>query len=93
MNVRVVVPEANMGDVMGDLNTRRGQVLGMDQVSDNTVVTALVPLAEMQRYSTSLRAFTQGRGFYTMHISHYENVPSHLAQEIVEKAKREAQES
>jgi elongation factor G len=91
--VTVTVPEEYMGDVMSDMNTRRGRVQGMDQSGGRSIITAQVPLAEMQRYSTSLRAFTQGRGFYTMRISHYENVPSHLAQEIVEQAKREAEES
>jgi len=91
--VTVTVPEEYMGDVMSDMNTRRGRVQGMDQKGGRSVVTAQVPLAEMQRYSTSLRAFTQGRGFYTMRISHYENVPSHLAQEIVAQAKQEAEES
>jgi elongation factor G len=91
--VTVTVPDEYMGDVMSDMNTRRGRVQGMEQTAGRSVVTAQVPLSEMQRYSTSLRAFTQGRGFYTMRISHYENVPSHLAQEIVEKARQEAQES
>ena len=87
--VTVTVPEEYMGEVMSDMNTRRGRVQGMDQKSGRSVVTAQVPLAEMQRYSTSLRAFTQGRGFYTMRISHYENVPNHLAKEIVAQAKAE----
>jgi len=91
--VTVTVPEEYMGDVMSDMNTRRGRVQGMEQKGGRSVVTAQVPLAEMQRYSTSLRAFTQGRGFYTVRISHYENVPSHLAQEIVAHAKQEAEES
>lgn len=91
--VTVTVPDEYMGDVLSDMNTRRGRVQGMDQKAGRSMVTAQVPLAEMQRYSTSLRAFTQGRGFYTMHISHYENVPSHLAQEIVTQAKQEAEES
>ena len=79
-----------MGDVLSDMNTRRGRVMGMDQRHGRTIVTAQVPLAEMQRYSTSLRAITQGRGLYSMTISHYETVPSHLAQEIVAQAKQEA---
>jgi elongation factor G len=91
--VTVTVPDEYMGDVMSDMNTRRGRVLGMAQEHGRSVITAQVPLAEMQRYSTSLRAFTQGRGFYTMRITHYENVPSHLAQEIVVQAKQEAEES
>ena len=88
----ITVPEEYMGDVLGDMNTRRGRVLGMDQQHGRSVVTAQVPLAEMLRYSTSLRAFTQGRGFYTMRITHYENVPNHLIQEIVAQAKLEAEQ-
>jgi elongation factor G len=87
--VIVTVPDEYMGDVLSDMNTRRGRVQGMGQQSGRSIVTAQVPLAEMQRYSTSLRAFTQGRGFYTMRISHYENVPSHLTQEIVAQTKEE----
>jgi elongation factor G len=88
--VTVTVPEEYMGDVLSDMNTRRGRVLGMDQQYGRSVVTAQVPLAEMQRYSTSLRAFTQGRGFYTMRITHYESVPSHLTQDIIAQTKAEA---
>ena len=88
--VSVTVPDEYMGDVLGDMNTRRGRVLGMDQQHGRSVVAAEVPLAEMQRYSTRLRAITQGRGWYTMSISRYETVPSHLAEEIIAEAKREA---
>ena len=90
--VIVTVPEEYMGDVLSDMNTRRGRVLGMDQQHGRSMVTAQVPLAEMLRYSTSLRAFTQGRGFYTMRITHYENVPNHLIQDIVAQAKLEAEQ-
>jgi elongation factor G len=90
--VTITVPEEYMGDVLSDLNTRRGRVLGMDQQHGRSIVTAEVPLAEMQRYSTSLRALTQGRGLYTLRISRYEIVPSHLAQEIIAHAKREAEQ-
>ena len=62
MNVRIVVPEANMGDILGDLNTRRARVQGMDTEKGRSVVTATVPLAEMQRYTTDLRSITGGRG-------------------------------
>jgi elongation factor G len=91
--VTVTVPDEYMGDVLSDMNTRRGRVQGMDQQHGRSVVTAQVPLAEMQRYSTSLRAFTQGRGFYTMTISHYETVPSHLMQDIIAQAKQQAAEA
>lgn len=86
--VEINVPEEYMGDILSDLNTRRARVLGMDQRGGRSYVTAQVPLAEMQRYSTSLRAITQGRGIYTMKIISYETVPSHLAEEIVAQSKR-----
>jgi elongation factor G len=91
--VEINVPDEYMGDILNDLNTRRGRVQGMDQRSGRSIVTAQVPLAEMQRYSTSLRAITQGRGIYSMKIIDYEHVPSHLAEEIVAALRREAQEA
>jgi elongation factor G len=89
MNVRVVVPEANMGDVMSDLNTRRGRVQGTESEHGNTVVMAHVPLAEMLRYTTNIRSITGGRGYFTMEFDHYETVPAHLAAEIIEAHKKE----
>lgn len=83
MDVRVVVPEENMGDIMGDLNTRRGRVQGMDTENGRSIVTAQVPLAEMLRYSNELRSMTGGRGVYTMRFAHYEHVPTHIAQPII----------
>jgi elongation factor G len=91
-DVEINVPDEFMGDVLNDLNTRRGRVMGMDQRAGRSIVTAQVPLAEMQRYSTSLRAITQGRGIYSMKIIGYEQVPSHLAEEIVVQARQEASE-
>jgi elongation factor G len=88
--VVVTVPEEYMGDVLSDMNTRRGRVMGMDQERGRTIVTAEAPLAEMQRYSTSLRALTQGRGLYTMRIVRYENVPSHLTEGIIAEMQKEA---
>jgi len=81
-----------MGDIMGDLNTRRARVLGMEQSRGNGVVTALVPLAEIQRYATDLRSMTQGRGMYTVKFSHYDIVPSHLVDGIIEAAKKRREE-
>jgi elongation factor G len=80
-----------MGDVLGDLNTRRAQVLGMDQVVDNSIVTALVPLAEMQRYVSDLRSITQGRGVFSLEFDHYQTVPAHLAEQIIAASQREAE--
>ena len=77
----ITVPESNMGDVLGDLNTRRARVQGMDTQKGRSIVTAHVPLAEMQRYTTDLRSMTGGRGVFTMEFSRYETVPSHIAAE------------
>ena len=81
-----------MGDVMGDLNTKRARVLGMDQLTGRSVINALAPLAEMQRYATDLRSLTQGRGLFAMEFDHYENVPAHLAEEIIEAARQEREQ-
>jgi elongation factor G len=93
MNIRVVVPEANMGDVIGDLNTRRARVSGMDSEKGRSVVTAQVPLAEVLRYTTDLRSMTGGRGVFSMEFSHYEVVPSHIAQEVVAAHQKELQQA
>jgi elongation factor G len=87
--VKVTVPEEYTGDVMGDLNTKRARVLGMDQQNDKTIITAHVPMAEMQRYATDLRSLTQGRGLFSMQFDRYEPVPSHLMQDIIEASKAE----
>jgi elongation factor G len=92
MIIQVTVPDANMGDVMGDLSTRRAQIQGSDSKSGKSIITAQVPLAEVQRYSNELRSFTQGRGVYTLEFDHYQNVPSHIAEEIAAQAQREAEE-
>ncbi len=89
MNVRIVVPDANMGDVMSDLNTRRGRVQGTESEHGNTVVVAHVPLAEMLRYTTQLRSITGGRGYFTMDLDHYDVVPTNIAVPLIEAHKRE----
>ncbi len=89
MNVVITVPEANMGDIMGDLNTRRARVLGMDTDRGRSVVTAHVPLAEMQRYTTDLRSITGGRGVFTMEFAFYEIVPAHIAEEVIASRQKE----
>ena len=92
MSVKITVPEQFMGDILGDLNTRRARVQGMDQARGNCVVTAQAPLAEMQRYATDLRAMTQGRGLYEMEFSHYEQVPSHVAEKVIEDTRKKKEE-
>ena len=93
MRAEIIVPEANMGDVLGDMNSRRARVQGMDTQKGRSTVTANVPLAEMLRYTTILRSMTGGRGYFTMAFDHYEMVPQHLAQEIIDAKKREDEEN
>lgn len=87
MKVEVTVPDEYMGDVMGDLNSRRGRIEGMDSRAGAQVIRSKVPLSEMFGYSTTLRSRTQGRGVYSMEISHYEEVPKSIAEEIIAKNK------
>ena len=87
MRVEVTMPEAFMGDVIGDLNSRRGIVEGSENRGTTTVVQAAVPLAEMFGYATDLRSMTQGRASYSMELSHYAEVPGNLAQELVAKSR------
>jgi elongation factor G len=87
MKVEVTVPEEYMGDVMGDLNSRRGRIEGMDSRAGAQIIRAKVPLSEMFGYSTTLRSRTQGRGVYSMEISHYEEVPRSISEEIISKNK------
>ena len=89
MKVNIIVPDANMGDVMSDLNTRRGRVQGTEAEHGSTVIVATVPLAEMLRYTSQLRSITGGRGYFTMELDHYDIVPSHIAGMIVEAHKKE----
>jgi elongation factor G len=89
MKVEVVIPEEYMGDIMGDITSRRGRVEGMEARGNAQVVKAMVPLAEMFGYATSLRSNTQGRGTFTMVMDHFEEVPKAIADEIIKKNKGE----
>ena len=89
MNLQVAVPEANTGDVISDLNGKRAKVLGMTPEGTRTVIEAQAPLAEVQHYAADLRSMTQGRGSYSMQFSHYEEVPAHVVQRIIEQAQKE----
>ena len=89
MKVEVVIPEEYLGDIMGDITSRRGRVEGMDARGNAQVVRAMVPLAEMFGYATSLRSNTQGRGVFSMVFDHYEDVPKSIAEEIIKKHKGE----
>lgn len=83
LNVSIIVPEHYMGDVMGDLNKKRGRILGMDPQNGNQVIRAQVPMAEMFKYAIDLRSITQGRGSFTTEFSHYEEVPQPIAEQII----------
>jgi elongation factor G len=92
MDLKITVPESMMGDIMGDLNTRRGRVQGMDSEGSKSIVHAQVPLAEILRYGNDLRSMTGGRGIYTMSFNRYDQVPSHLMDAIIEAGKKEDEE-
>ncbi len=87
--LEINVPDQFTGDIMSDLNTRRGRIMGVDSVENHTVVKAHVPLAECQRYASDMRSITQGRGSFAMNFSHYEDVPAHLADDVRSRFKQE----
>jgi len=93
VDLTITVPEEYTGDIMGDMSSRRGKIGGMNPNGKKQVITAKVPEAEVMTYSTTLRAMTQGRGFYTKKFSHYEQVPSELAKKIIEHSKVEAEQA
>ena len=88
------MPDEYMGDVMGDISSKRGKISGMDSEGHGhfQVIKAKVPLAELHKYSTTLRSMTQGRGLFGQKFSHYEEVPFEMAQKIIEKAKKEKEQ-
>ncbi|MGE5583754.1 MAG: elongation factor G [Bacillota bacterium] len=88
MNIEVTVPEEFMGDIIGDLNKKRGKILGMEPAGKNQIVKALAPQAELAKYAIDLRSMTQGRADFSMTFDHYEEVPSHLAEAIIAEAKK-----
>ncbi|MCK4224178.1 MAG: elongation factor G [candidate division Zixibacteria bacterium] len=91
-NLEVIVPEDFMGDVMGDLSSRRGKILGMDQERNFQKIRAQAPLAELYKYSTSLRSLTQGRGLHTRQFSRYEEIPRDIAQKIIQETQQAKEE-
>jgi elongation factor G len=93
MEVEVITPETYMGDVIGDLNHRRGRILGMEQDGQKTRIKALVPRAELYKYATSLRSITQGRAMHSRTLVGYEEVPPQVAQKVAEAARREREEA
>ena len=93
MNVEVTTPADHAGDVIGDLNGRRGRIVGMEPAGETAAVRAVVPMAEMLTYESSLRSMTGGRGGYSMEFSHYEEVPAFLADKVVKEAKAEKEKA
>jgi elongation factor G len=93
MNAEVVAPAENAGDVIGDLNGRRGRIVGMEPEGEVVSVRAQVPMSEMLTYESSLRSMTGGRGGYSMEFSHYEEVPAHLAEKVIAAVKAEKEKA
>jgi elongation factor G len=87
MSAEITVPDEFAGTIMGDLNSRRGRIQGMDNKGGNTVIKAEVPMAEMLVYGADLTSMTQGRGSFNMEMHHYDVVPSQLQEKIIEKAR------
>nr|WP_279384505.1 hypothetical protein [Geotalea toluenoxydans] len=86
MNMKITVPEETMGDVIGDLNSRRGKVVGVEPKANSQIIRAVVPMSEVLAYSSDLRSMTSDRGLFTTEFSHYEEVPGHLAQKIISES-------
>ncbi len=93
MNVEVTTPADHAGDVIGDMNSRRGRIVGMEPSGETAAVRAVVPMSEMLTYESSLRSMTGGRGGYSMEFSHYEEVPSFLADKVIKEAKAEREKT
>jgi elongation factor G len=90
--VEIKVPEEYMGDVMGDISGRRGKILGMDSDGNFQIIRALVPLAELYKYSSQLRSLTQGRGIFKTKFDHYEEVPKEIEQKVIEEYNKSREE-
>ncbi len=88
MKITITTPDEHMGDIMGDINSKRGKVLGMDSKGKNQIIIANVPLAEFQTYATALRSITGGRGLFTLEFSHYDEVPAQETQKVIEAVKK-----
>ncbi len=93
MNVDITVPDYNMGDIVDDLNTKRGRILGMEPKDGHQVIKAQVPLSEMMRYAIDLKSITQGRGVFHMEFAQYEEVPARIADQVIEQARKDKEEA
>jgi elongation factor G len=86
VNMKVTVPDENMGDVIGDLNSRRGKVVGVEPKANSQIIRAVVPMSEVLAYSNDLKSMTSDRGLFSMEFSHYEELPTHLSQKVITEA-------
>ena len=86
VTMKITVPDENMGEVIGDLNSRRGKVVGVEPKANSQIIRAVVPMSEVLAYSNDLKSMTSDRGLFTMEFSHYEEVPSHLAQKVISES-------
>ena len=89
MDVDILVPDEFMGDIMGDMNTKRGRIMGMEKMGRRQLIHAQAPLSELQRYTIDLKSITQGRGKFTMAFNKYEEVPANIAEKVIAQAKAE----
>ncbi|MDI6760055.1 MAG: elongation factor G, partial [Candidatus Brocadiaceae bacterium] len=92
VNIEITFPSEFMGEISGNLTSRRGRIIGMDTIGKMQVIKASVPMAEVTRYETELKSITGGQGSYSMELSHYDVVPSHIAQNIIAQGKKEEEE-
>jgi elongation factor G len=90
MSIVIIAPETYTGDIISDLNTKRGRVLGITREGRDNIIQAEAPYAELLRYAIDLRSMTQGRGNFTMEFDHYEEVPPHISQKVIETRKAES---
>ncbi len=93
MNLEVICPDEFMGDVIGDINSKRGHVVGVEPKANNQIIRAKVPMSEILKYANDLKSLTSGRAMFTVRFSHYEEVPTHLSEKIIQQANKEKQES
>ena len=88
MKMEIVVPSDHVGDIMGDINSKRGKIQGVDPADDTQTVRTLVPMAEVLNYAADLTSLTGGRGMFSMEFDHYEDVPEHLMKKIIDEANK-----
>jgi elongation factor G len=92
MDLEVITPEDCLGDVIGDINAKRGHVVGVEPKANSQIIRAKVPMAEILKYANDLKSMTSGRALFHVKFSHYEEVPTHLSEKIIQQAKKEKEE-